>query len=265
MADSDYLLVIDVGNTNTKVGVARNGQLMESYVLPTTVRETSDTFGLKIFELCRHLRISPVRFKAWLVSSVVPPVNTLIKQAGERYSRCPVFLVPEDIGLPLTNAYANPNEVGADRLVTAFAARKLFDTPGLIVIDFGTATTVECVQGWTYQGGLICPGVLSSLQALGGKTAKLPRVGLEVKSLSLCIGDSTETSMKHGFVFGFAAMIEGLCTRLRAQLDGEVTVVATGGFAATLEPVCSCLDVVQRELLLQGLIWASEGYISARA
>ncbi len=258
MADSDYLLAIDVGNTNTKVGVARGGELMESFVLPTNVRETSDTFGLKIFELCRHLRISPGRFKAWLVSSVVPPVNSLIRQAGERYSRCPVLFVPEDIELPLTNAYANPQEVGADRLVTAFAARKLFDTPGLIVIDFGTATTVECVQGWTYQGGLICPGVLSSLHALGGKTAKLPRIDLEVRRQTVCIGDSTVTSMKHGFVFGFAAMIEGLCSRLRATLEGQVTIVATGGFAATLEPVCSCLDVVQRELLLQGLIWASE-------
>ena len=265
MADSEHHLVIDVGNTNTKVGVARNRQLLESFVLPTTVRDTSDTFGLKIFELCRHLRISPNRFQSWLVSSVVPPVNSLVRQAGERYSGCPVYFVPEDIGLPLTNAYANPQEVGADRLVTAFAARKLFDTPGLIVIDFGTATTVECIQGWTYKGGLICPGVLSSLQALGGKTAKLPRIDLEVTRRSVCIGDSTVTSMKHGFVFGFAAMIEGLCSRLRLSLEGEVTVVATGGFASTLEPVCSCLDVVQRELLLQGLIWASEGQGPATA
>lgn len=252
----EMLLLIDVGNTNIKVGVARGERMLRSFVLPSNYQETKDTFGLKIVDICNYLQVSIKDFQAWMVSSVVPQLNVLIRQAGASYSGCPVRFVPEDVSLPLANHYTRPREVGADRLVTAYAARELFETPGLMVIDFGTATTVECVQDSAYLGGLICPGVLSSLQALGGKTAQLPRISLELESMDIQIGISTVQSLTQGFVFGFAAMIEGVCQRLQHNLMGEVTVVATGGFAGIIQPVCPCLQEVREDLLLRGLLLA---------
>ncbi len=251
-----YILLIDVGNTNTKIGLAEGDEIISTYVLPTTSAETSDTFGFKIFSLCKLSRVSLEDIKAWMVSSVVPPLNTIISQAGKKYCQCPVVFVPEDLSLPLENRYANPKEVGSDRLVTAYAARNLFFTPGLIVIDFGTATTLECVQDNTYLGGLICPGVLSSLQALGQRTAKLPKISLDVEGDQMKIGDSTITSMTHGFIFGFASMVDGLCNKLKDFLRGEVTVVGTGGFARRVQPVCKSIDEIMPDLLLRGLLMA---------
>lgn len=259
----DLLLLIDVGNTNIKVGLADAESIRQSFVLPTHSQETRDTFGLRIVDLCRYLKLSAGDLKAWVVSSVVPQMNTLIRQAGEAYSGCPVYFAPGDIPLPLVNHYTLPAEVGADRLVTAYAARELFDTPGLMVVDFGTATTVECVQDRGYLGGLICPGVLSSLQALGGKTAKLPRISLDLESTDIRIGVSTVQSLTQGFVFGFASMIEGVCARLKTNLQGEVTVVATGGFAGKIQPVCPCLDAVREDLLLTGLLLALKNETNA--
>ncbi len=253
-----YTLLIDVGNTNTKIGLAEEEKIISTYVLPTTSAETSDTFGFKIFSLCKLSKVSLEDIKVWMVSSVVPPLDSIISRAGNKYCHCPVIFVPEDLPLPLENRYANPKEVGSDRLVTAYAARNLFSTPGLIVIDFGTATTLECVQDNTYLGGLICPGILSSLQALGQKTAKLPKISLEIEGKQMKIGDSTITSMTHGFIFGFASMVDGLCEKLKDFLRGEVTIVGTGGFARQVQAVCHSIQEILPDLLLRGLLMASK-------
>jgi len=258
--DQDEILVlIDVGNTNTKIGISRNGSIKKSFVLPTLTRETLDTFGMKVVDLFNFMKLSIFEVDAWVVSSVVPQVDHLIRHAGERYSDCPVYFVPRDICLSINNKYEKPEEVGADRMVTAYAARELFDSSGLIVIDFGTATTLECVQDRDYLGGLICPGVSSSLGALGGQTAKLPRIGLELESQELQIGVNTAKSMNHGFIFGFASMIDGLCSQLRNKLKGDVEIVATGGFAYKIKPVCTSLQTVYTDLLLRGLYLAYKG------
>jgi type III pantothenate kinase len=253
-----YRLLLDVGNTNTKVGVAKGHLILNSFILPTHAQETADTFGLRVMQIFNHLRLSPRQVQAWVVSSVVPQHNSMIRKAGEKYSNCQVYFVPEDVPLPLHNRYANPQEVGADRLVTAYAARQFVSTPGLVVIDFGTATTLECVQDLDYLGGLICPGVFSSLGALAGHTAKLPRISLEHSSAGLEIGRSTAQSMNQGFLYGFASMVQGLCEQLMEFLSSEITVVATGGFAGSISPLCSCLDVVREDLLLQGLLMAHQ-------
>ncbi|MFO8032663.1 MAG: type III pantothenate kinase [Desulfohalobiaceae bacterium] len=253
---SEFLLLLDVGNTNIKIGAAQDGVLLDSLVLPTRQEFTSDTLGLQIWQACSFLGLEPGQCQAWVVSSVVPQLDPLLAQAGERFCATEVLFVPRDIPLPLANRYARPEEVGADRLVTAFAARQLFAQPGLIVVDFGTATTLECIQDQDYLGGLICPGVLSSLGALGGKTAKLPRIGLTLESKELQIGSNTVTSMNQGFIFGFASLVQGLCQELQQKLQGEIKVVATGGFAAKIQPVCPCLQEVRSDLLLQGLLKA---------
>ncbi len=261
MDKKHIILLMDIGNTNTKVGIAFDDKIVATYVLPTTLKETADTFGFKIVAMCRNLKIQVSEIDLWMVCSVVPPLNLIIKEAGEKYSNCKVIFVPEDFALPLENKYANPSEVGSDRLVTAYAARELYSTPGLIVIDFGTATTLECVQDNSYLGGLICPGIFSSLQALSVKTAKLPKISLEMDNRKMQIGNSTITSMTHGFIFGFAKMVDGLCEELKKFLKGEITIVATGGFAPKIKPVSRLINEIRPDLLLRGLLFASKNYL----
>ncbi|ACV67749.1 type III pantothenate kinase [Desulfohalobium retbaense] len=253
-----YLLLFDVGNTNTKIGLSQDGRLLGSYSFPSSTADTADTWGFRVLEICRYWELAPEKLTAWIISSVVPPLNDALKVAGDRFCACPVHFVPKDIGVPLENHYARPQEVGADRLVTALAARRRFATPAIIVVDFGTATTFDCIQDKAYLGGLICPGVLSSAKGLALQTAKLPQISLELDSDEVQIGMSTSTSLNHGFLFGFASMIEGLCARIQKHLFGEVTVVATGGFGRRLQPVCPCLEHVEPDLLLQGLQYAAD-------
>ena len=256
MSEKKYLLLLDIGNTNTKVGLAREETLLSSFVFPSNYLETSDNWGFRLLELCRYSQVAPREIASWVVSSVVPPLESLLLQAGKRYFDCPVLFVPRDIALPIRNCYQSPTEVGADRLVSAYAAREFFSTPAIIVIDFGTATTFDCIQDRDYLGGLICPGVLSSAKALSSQTAKLPQISLELASAEISIGQSTSTSLNQGFIFGFASLVEGLCSRLKDKLSGEISVVATGGFASTLQKVCPCLQEIRPDLLLQGLLKA---------
>lgn len=249
-----YILYFDIGNTNTKIGLARGREPMRSYALPSNERHTADELGLTLINIIRHAGIEPGDIKAALASSVVPNLAHLLRQACERFLQVELLLVPEDIPIQLENRYARPHEVGADRLVGAYGARRLFpDAPSIISVDFGTATTFDCVEGNAYLGGLICPGVLSSVSALASATAKLPRISLEVREQRPSPGKSTATSLNHGFVFGFAAMTEGLAARLAADMQGPVTVVGTGGFAAALARVTDCFDAVLPDLLLEGL------------
>ena len=254
MPEKNYLLLIDIGNTNTKVGLAQEKTLLFSFVFPSNHQETADNWGFRILELCRYSQIPVQSIACWVVSSVVPPMNSIFRKAGKRYFDCPVKFVPWDMNLPLRNCYQSPAEVGSDRLVTAYAARELFPTRSIIVVDFGTATTFDCIRDRDYLGGLICPGVLSSAKALSSQTAKLPQISLELASTEIQIGQSTSTSLNQGFIFGFACLVEGLCTRLKDQLPGETTVVATGGFASSLKNICPCLQEIKPDLLLQGLL-----------
>lgn len=248
------VLLFDVGNTNVKVCLADERGLGRTYSLPSTNRETSDSLGLTVATICAREGVAENRIRAWVLSSVVPPLSGLLKAACADYFSCPALSVPGDIGLPLENRYARPQEVGADRLLGAFAARRMFADPTLIVVDFGTATTFDCVQGNAYLGGLICPGVLSSVTALGTQTAKLPQISLELDSADLDIGTSTRQSLNHGVLFGFAAMLEGLTARLKKRLNApDARVVATGGFARQLSAITACIDHLAPDLLMQGL------------
>ena len=248
------VLLFDVGNTNVKLCLADENGLGRTYSLPSTNRETSDSLGLTIASICAREKVDEGLIQAWVLSSVVPPLNNLLSAACADYFSCPVLFVPGDIALPLENRYARPQEVGADRLLGAFAARSMFTGHTLIVVDFGTATTFDCVQGNAYLGGLICPGVLSSVTALGTQTAKLPQISLEQDSDELDIGTSTRQSLNHGVLFGFASMLEGLTARLKTRLgDPRARVVATGGFAPHLAAITDCIDDLAPDLLMQGL------------
>ncbi len=251
---TDPFLLFDVGNTNIKITLTDKDRLGSSLVLPTSADQTPDSLGLALLNVCGFLDVSPSRITAWVVSSVVPHLDRVLAGACSRFFGCPLFFVPEDIPLPIENRYARPTEVGADRLVAAFAGRRIYTARTLILVDFGTATTFDCVVDNAYLGGLICPGVFSSVRALGTKTAKLPQISLETTTRDVEVGTDTATSLNQGIVHGFAAMVEGLGARLREKLgDPSAEVVATGGFAARIAPVCSGIDHVQPDLLMQGL------------
>ena len=256
MARLEYamaLLLLDIGNTNIKIGLHRRDSGLSSYVLPTPRSTTSDQLGLDLVAVLAREELKPEGLEAILAVSVVPPVNPLLRQACNRFlGKTPRF-VPEDIPVPLENRYERPEQVGADRLVAAYAARRAATTHCVVSVDFGTATTFDVVRGTSYLGGLICPGVLSSARALAQDTAKLPQIDLEPESLKLSIGRSTVESLNQGLLFGFAALVEGILDRLENHLGEPVSVVATGGFAAQLARVCPAIANVKSELLLEGL------------
>lgn len=257
-----YALLIDIGNTSLKIGIASTERLLTSYTLPTDTTQSGDSLGLQIAFLLDHAGVcldpkgatDRIRPTACVVSSVVPGMIPLVRQACERYLHLSPLFAHRDLQIPLENHYERPNEVGADRLVGAFGARRLFpDSRSVVSVDYGTATNFDCVTGNAYLGGLICPGVMSSLGALATRTAQLPRIALSTHSEAPIVGCSTVTSLNHGFLFGFAAMTEGLYQRLTSTLEGPVSFVATGGFAPDVARVVHCFDLVRPDLVIEGL------------
>ena len=246
------ILLFDAGNTNTKLCLADDQGLGEAYTLPTRPANTADDWGLKIESILEREEIDPQSIEACVISSVVPPLDPLIARMAERFLGCEPVFVPRDLPLDMENEYARPEQVGADILAGCYSARMTYDEENLIVIDFGTATTLACVQGTAFKGGLICPGVLSSASALAGGTAKLPKVDLRVRSDTLSWGQSTDECLNQGFVFGFASMVDGLVEKLSQRLKNPF-VVATGGLAQTVAQVSDTINELRPDLVMEGL------------
>ncbi len=248
-----YTALFDIGNTNIKIGFADPSGIVQQFSLPTNQRETADSLGLALEGLRTHMGRA-ASIAACVGSSVAPAVTPLVRDACSRFWGKNLLLAPEDIPIPLENRYERPMEVGADRLVGAYAARRLLpDAKSIVSVDYGTATTFDCVTDNAYLGGLICPGVHSALEALATRAAKLQSIGLSFEAVEPEPGRSTATSINHGFVFGFAAMTEGLAARMAKNLPGPVSVVATGGFARGIARVTDCFTLVRPDLLLEGL------------
>lgn len=251
---ADALLLVDIGNTCIKLLFSGLDSPERACSLPTKAAYTVDSLGLSLRQLLGLHGVDYSALKACLVCSVVPDVAALFYLACERYLHLRPLSFPEDFSIDLANGYERPQEVGADRLLAAFAARRLFpEARSLISVDFGTATTFDCVTENTYLGGLICPGLFSSRDALASATAKLPRISLAMVDREVSIGKNTAMSMAQGFLFGFAAMTEGLCERLKRQMPGPVFVVGTGGVARELSDICRAFDAVRPDLILEGL------------
>jgi type III pantothenate kinase len=252
--DEADLLLFDIGNTNIKVGLASGRALLADYSLRTDAGRTADDLGLTLLELLRHAQLRPERLRACVASSVVPQLDQTMREMCRRYLHKELLFAPEDLPVPLLNRYERPAEVGADRLVGAYAARKLMpEAQSLICVDFGTALTFDCVTENAYLGGLIFPGVHTAASALAGSTAKLPEVSLKVDGLEPVPGRSTATSIRHGILCGYAALVEGLCARLSRGLAPPVAVLATGGFAGEMQRITGCFSRVVPGLLLEGL------------
>ena len=248
------IALFDIGNTNIKVGFADATGIAHQFSLPTNQRETADGLGVALEGLRTHLGLARGAITACVGSSVAPAVTALVRDACARFWGQELLLAPEDIPIPLENRYERPLEVGADRLVGAYAARCLLpEAKSIISVDYGTATTFDCVTDRAYLGGLICPGVHTALEALASRAAKLQNIALSFEDMSPEPGRSTAMSINHGFVFGFAAMTDGLVARLRTVLPGPVSVVATGGFAKGISHVATSFTLVRPDLLLEGL------------
>ncbi len=245
------LLTIDIGNSQIAFGVFDKGNLQASWRLATSTTKTSDEYGALFLSLMREGGIQPQNLDGTIISSVVPPVTPVIEQVIETYfHHCPL-LVSTDFPFHLTIQYANPQEIGTDRLVNAAAAYARHQT-GLIIVDFGTATTFCTItQDGRYLGGAIAPGLKSSAKVLHAHTAKLPNVEL-VKPKSV-IGTDTVSSIQSGLIFGYSGLVDELVTRIQQELGQTTTVIATGGLATILAPISRTIQEVCPYLTLEGL------------
>ncbi|XXF75088.1 type III pantothenate kinase [Myxococcaceae bacterium GXIMD 01537] len=245
------LLAIDVGNTNTVLGVYEGRKLLEHWRLETHARRTSDEYGIQVRQLFTWAGIDAGRVRAVAVSSVVPPLQFSIEKMAERYFKArPMFVGPGvKTGMPIL--YDNPREVGADRIVNAVSAFEKHRC-GLIVVDFGTATTFDAVSPkGEYLGGAICPGINISMEALFQNASKLPRV--EFGRPPHVVGRNTVHSMQSGLVYGYVGMVDGICARMQAELGFSVKVVATGGLAPLVASESKVIHEVDEFLTLEGL------------
>jgi type III pantothenate kinase len=245
------LLAIDVGNTNTVLGVYEGRRLLDHWRLQTNPGRTDDEYGILVRQLLEHARIDASKVREVAVSSVVPPMQRSLERMSRRYfNASPMFVGPGvKTGMPIL--CDNPREVGADRVVNAVAAHEKVKG-ALIVVDFGTATTFDVVSAkGEYLGGSICPGVSISLEALVTHASKLPRV--ELARPPHVVGKNTMHSMQSGLVFGYVSLVDGLCARMQDELGTPMRVLATGDLAPLVASESKAIHEVDEFLTLDGL------------
>ncbi len=245
------LLAIDVGNTNSVLGVYDGARLVDHFRLATDPDRTSDEYGVLVAQLFARSGLALVDITDTLISSVVPPMHFVLEEMCRRFfGRAPLFVGPGvKTGMPIL--YDNPREVGADRIVNAVAAYERWKG-GLIVVDFGTATTFDAVNPrGEYLGGAIAPGLGISMEALFQRASKLPRV--EFAQPERVVGKNTVGSMQSGLVFGYVGLVDGLCVRMKDELGFPAKIVATGGLAPLIAKSSTQIEAVDELLTLEGL------------
>ena len=245
------LLAVDVGNTQTHLGMFRDGALVDHWRFATRREATADELASLMSELLtlRGLRLADV--DGAIVSSVVPVLSREYEDLSERYLEGAMLLVGPDLRSGMPIRLENPQELGTDRLVNAVAAYDRFGT-ACVVVDFGTSINYDVVSAeGEYLGGVLAPGLEISMDALSNRTARLPKV--DFAAPEQVIGRSTLTALQSGFVYGFAGQVDGIVGRLRRELGVEVRAIATGGLASAIVPFCEEIDEVDDDLTLIGL------------
>lgn len=249
------LLVIDVGNTNTVVGAMVAGKVIHRWRITTKPR-TTDEMGLLFLELFRLEGLAFTNFTGVCVSCVVPSVLFAIDKASRHYLKQDPLVISRGIKTGLKICTDDPRQIGSDRIVNSVAAYRRYKK-ALVVVDFGTATTLDCINSkGDYLGGSIAPGFKISIDALFTKTAKLPKV--EVERTESVIGKNTVHSMQAGMFWGYVGLVDELARRCKAELQEmeptkEVVCIATGGLAHLIGEACKEIQSIERDLTLQGL------------
>lgn len=245
------IFVLDVGNTNTVLGVYEEDILKFHWRIETSRHKTEDEFGMVIKSLLQHEGLSFAQFDGIIISSVVPPIMFALERMCKKYFGIKPLVVGPGIKTGLNIKYDNPREVGADRIVNAVAGIHEFGSP-LIIVDFGTATTYCYIdENKQYQGGAIAPGISISTEALYSKAAKLPRI--EISRPESIIGKNTVAAMQAGILYGYVGQVEGIVSRIKAQSKKEPLVIATGGLATLIANESTAIDIVEPFLTLKGL------------
>jgi type III pantothenate kinase len=245
------ILAIDIGNTNTVLGVYRRKELIAYWRIATALHRMADENAVLLTSFLTHAGLSYSEIKDGILSCVVPPLLPVFQELCRRYMDFIPLVVEPGIKTGMKILYDNPQEVGADRIVNAVAAKALYGTP-LIIIDFGTATTFDAVsREGDYLGGAIAPGIVVASEALVERAAKLPHIELVVPPRA--IGKNTIASMQSGIMYGYVSLVEGMVTRLQEELGGDAHVVATGGLARVIAGQTPVVEVVDQNLTLEGL------------
>lgn len=245
------LLVIDIGNTNTSLGVFDGETLVAHWRLTTARSRTVDEWGVHARNLFSLADLDVKSIDAITIASVVPPLNFTLKQMAEVYFHLTPLFIDHlvDTGVPIL--YEPPSDVGADRIVDAVAAIHKYGAP-CIVVDFGTATTFDAInKNGEYFGGVITPGITISSDALFERAAKLPRV--EIKRPEHVIGSATIEAMQSGLYHGYVGLVDGILKKMVEELGGTPRVIATGGLAPLIAKGSSYIELVDETLTLEGL------------
>ena len=250
-SEKDLLLAVDIGNTNVTVGVFDGEKLKVTWRIASDVHRMPDEYASVLLNLLPLEKISAGSVRGAALCSVVPSLEVTFISLLERYFGTTPLVVGAGVKTGVNIAMENPREVGADRVVNAAAAHRLYGGP-VIVIDFGTATTFDAVsREGDYLGGAIAPGIEIAAEALFLRTAKLPQV--ELTRPKNAIGRNTVSAMQSGIIFGYIGLVEGIVARIRQELGGKARTVATGGYAKIIARETPDIEIVNPDLTLVGL------------
>jgi len=247
------ILCIDVGNTHTVLCLTTTDEVIHNWRIRTDTRITADELSVTIFSLFRITRLRSDDVDAIVVSSVVPPFTNIIKELAVKYFHISPIVVNASLNIGMPIRYTDPATVGSDRIVNAAGAYEKYHT-SMIIVDFGTATTFDCVSvNGEFMGGVIAPGALISSEALFNSTSQLPKVNIFTPPEGI-IAQDTVNSIKSGILYGYAGLVDGIVKRMKKEMGSNPMVIATGGLAHIFSDLSETIDTVEKFLTIHGLM-----------